>query len=160
MFFLESEINFLLQLFDCCVNTHTQGQIKSWIGLSGSKIFKPHFNSYFNLLYITTLNFSGSRADKQSIEYQVCKWSTHNVTQLNKSSTNTKHCTTLIQVYFKQTHLLEGRQAFCIASTVYRKNSWASSWFPHRKCFAIPKLCENTVTLVWFLLFLCLSYTK
>lgn len=29
------------------------------------------------------------------------------------------------------------RQAFCMASMVYRRNSWASSWFPKRKCRAI-----------------------
>lgn len=38
------------------------------------------------------------------------------------------------------THLLlPFKQAFCIASTVYWRNSWASSWFPKRKCLAIPR---------------------
>jgi hypothetical protein len=37
------------------------------------------------------------------------------------------------------THLLlPFKHAFCIASTVYWRNSWASSWFPKRKCLAIP----------------------
>lgn len=29
------------------------------------------------------------------------------------------------------------KQAFCMASMVYRRNSCASSWFPKRKCRAI-----------------------
>ncbi len=37
------------------------------------------------------------------------------------------------------THLFPGRQDFCIASTVYLKNSWASSWLPNLKCFPIPE---------------------
>ena len=31
------------------------------------------------------------------------------------------------------------KQAFCMASMVYRRNSCASSWFPKRKCRAISK---------------------
>lgn len=31
------------------------------------------------------------------------------------------------------------RQAFCMASMVYRRNSCASSWLPKRKCRAISR---------------------
>ena len=30
----------------------------------------------------------------------------------------------------EHTYLVPGKQDFCIASTVYRRNSWASSWLP------------------------------
>ena len=36
------------------------------------------------------------------------------------------------------------RQAFCMASMVYRRNSCASSWFPKRKCRAISKEGRKT----------------
>lgn len=38
------------------------------------------------------------------------------------------------------------KQAFCIASTIYRRNSCASSWFPKRKCRAISREREKHQT--------------
>lgn len=50
-----------------------------------------------------------------------------------------EQCFLVAEHWFQcNTYLFRGRQDFCIASTVYRRNSWASSWLPKRKCFAIP----------------------
>lgn len=38
------------------------------------------------------------------------------------------------------------KQAFCMASTIYRRNSCASSWFPKRKCRAISREREKHQT--------------
>ena len=44
--------------------------------------------------------------------------------------------------------LLPFKHAFCMASTVYWRNSWASSWFPKRKCLAIPVRFEERQALL------------
>lgn len=42
------------------------------------------------------------------------------------------------------------RQAFCMASMVYRKNSCASSWLPKRKCLAISEGRYRSMTVKLF----------